>query len=299
MREKKIDLRRWFFKRKQSYGKLDLEDLAVNLGVVIGLSFVFWTIYTNSEKINNANSGIIRLGGVIQLILAFFIIRSLYKVLKNLRYGFAGLPNGYKLITMILSILFCFYIYMYPNIVVTPIVRFDYNTFNPINEEMISTEKNIKNPSYDEMINFILEDPTDLNEYRFPEYVCENFAREVVKNAKSKGIRAGLVHLESPDSEGHAIVAFETTDKGLYFLEPQADIVFSKEELDRMVEEGVYYLAPGGYYVDGMYWGLWNLSGYHIVYWNDETTIPSFEIVLLIGAIVVTILIKKKFIAKI
>ncbi|MHA1337867.1 MAG: hypothetical protein ACTSPW_19355 [Promethearchaeota archaeon] len=287
-------LKRWFFRKKYLYGKFDVENSAINVGIIAGLSLIFWFIYSNSEKINNIDTGILKIGGVTQLVLVLLIARSLYKIFKNLKYGFTRLPNGYKLIAMVLLILFCFYIYQNPSIVVAPLAEFDYNSFNPIdNNGTLESKTNIKNPSYAEMVNFVMEDKTELNRWSYPDYVCEDFSRDVVKNAATKNIRAGLVHLESPDSPGHAIVAFKTTDKGLYFLEPQTDEIFSKAELDKMVEEGTYYPAPGGYYAEGIYWGSWTLSGYHIVYWNTGINIPSFGIVLFVVAVIMIVIIRR------
>jgi len=287
-------LKRWFFRKKYSYTKFNMENFAVHTGVIMGLSFIFWLVYLNSEKINHIDAGVLKIGGATQLVLALFIARSLYKVFKNLKFGFTGLPNGYKLIVVVLLISFCFYIYQNPNVIVAPLTEFDYDSFSPVdNNEVLESRANIKNPSYAELFNFVMEDKTELNQYSFSDYVCEDFSKDIVKNAAAKNIRAGLVHLESPDSPGHAIVCFDTTDKGRYFLEPQTDELFSKAELDKMVEEGVYYPAPGGYYVGGMYWDSWTLSGYHIVYWNNGINIPSFGVVLFVGAIIILMIIRR------
>lgn len=58
-------------------------------------------------------------------------------------------------------------------------------------------------------------------QYRYPEYVCADFAQEVYNAATEKGIRCGYAVLGFVGTEtGHAIVAFET-DHGLVFIEPQ------------------------------------------------------------------------------
>jgi len=143
LEKKIIKLKHWFFRKKDYYSKFDLEDFAVNAGIIVGLSLIFGAVYSNSEKINSANTGIIRIGGIIQLILIIFIVRSVYKILKNLNHSFGGLANGYKLSLMALLILFGFYIYQNPGIVVTPLSEFDYTSFSPIDTRIFNKESNL------------------------------------------------------------------------------------------------------------------------------------------------------------
>ena len=79
------------------------------------------------------------------------------------------------------------------------------------------------NPTFDELIAFIKSDPTDTREYIAdgPDaYVCADFAEEVHNNAERSGIRAAWVGITFENTEeGHAINAFETTDKGLVFID--------------------------------------------------------------------------------
>jgi len=61
-------LKHWFFRKKYSSSKFDLEDFAVNAGIIVGLSLIFGAVYSNFEKINSANTGIVRISGIIQLV---------------------------------------------------------------------------------------------------------------------------------------------------------------------------------------------------------------------------------------
>jgi len=79
------------------------------------------------------------------------------------------------------------------------------------------------NPTYEEMKRFLDEDRTDAKTYVKGEYVCSDFAADVNNNAEAKGIRCAIVELRYPNDFAHALVAFETTDKGLIFIEPQFD----------------------------------------------------------------------------
>lgn len=81
----------------------------------------------------------------------------------------------------------------------------------------------IKDPPYRQMMDFIREDRTDKERYIEGEYVCENFSMDVCNNAEEEGIRCAYVSLWFPEGIGHAIVAFNTIDKGLIYIEPQSD----------------------------------------------------------------------------
>lgn len=90
----------------------------------------------------------------------------------------------------------------------------------------------VRNPTYAEMKKFLEEDKTNQNEYILGKYVCWNFAIDLVDDATEKGIRAGFVRVDFPIqsafyenkwASSHAIVCFDTTDKGLIFVESITD----------------------------------------------------------------------------
>jgi hypothetical protein len=78
-------------------------------------------------------------------------------------------------------------------------------------------------PTFDELVAFILADATDTKKYIVSgpgAYVCADFAEAVHNNAEAAGIRAGWVSLTfNGTSEGHALNAFETADKGLVYID--------------------------------------------------------------------------------
>ncbi len=85
----------------------------------------------------------------------------------------------------------------------------------------------LRNPTYAEALAFMKADKTDQNEYVLDEstgtgYVCSHFVRDVVNNAETAGYRGAFVEIRYRES-GHAIVAFETIDRGLIYFEPQYD----------------------------------------------------------------------------
>jgi hypothetical protein len=81
----------------------------------------------------------------------------------------------------------------------------------------------LKNPSFQEMKNFILKDPASRKQFVLNKYECRHFATEVVNNAEVAGLRAGFALLGYERGQ-HAVVAFETIDRGLIFIEPQTDV---------------------------------------------------------------------------
>lgn len=82
---------------------------------------------------------------------------------------------------------------------------------------------NATNPTYAELIAFIKADFTDTDDYLeggAGGYVCADFAEDVHNNAEAAGIRAAWVSIDfGRDDEGHACNAFETTDRGLVYID--------------------------------------------------------------------------------
>ena len=81
---------------------------------------------------------------------------------------------------------------------------------------------NLRNPTYQEMQEFLAHDTADSKSYVADKHICTDFSAEVNNNAEAKGIRCAVVYILYPEG-GHTIVAFETIDKGLIFIEPQFD----------------------------------------------------------------------------
>ena len=81
----------------------------------------------------------------------------------------------------------------------------------------------IKDPTYSEMMSFLRADDTDEAEYIEDEYECTEFTTDLCNGAEEEGIRCAYVTLKFPAGIGHTIVAFDTIDKGLIYIEPQYD----------------------------------------------------------------------------
>ena len=96
--------------------------------------------------------------------------------------------------------------------------------------ELLPDEPVLRNPSWTELKDFLYDDDTDEMAYVYPKTICYDFAQRLQENAKAAGWRCALVTvgLEGypdwygygiPSSAGHALNAFETTDKGLIYID--------------------------------------------------------------------------------
>ena len=120
--------------------------------------------------------------------------------------------------------------------------------YDNVNEDILEQGYTLRNPTYQEVIDFLKEDKTDENlfiEGTYGVYVCSHFARDVNNNAQEQGLRCALIELRYPDS-GHSIIAFDTIDEGLVCFDPQSD-----ERVRPVVGENYYQCVeprPGYYY---------------------------------------------------
>lgn len=84
----------------------------------------------------------------------------------------------------------------------------------------LTNDDNAVDPTWQELKDFLLSDKTDQQPYIEYSYECASYAEEVHNHAEARGIRAAFVAIFfSNDLEGHALNAFQTTDKGLVFID--------------------------------------------------------------------------------
>ena len=110
----------------------------------------------------------------------------------------------------------------------------------------------LRDPTYQEALDFIKRDKTSDNKYDdsdYGVYVCSHFSRDVNNNAEAEGLRCAIVHLVFPDTMGHAIVAFDTIDEGMVYFEPITDERAHPEVGKRYyncieAKPGYFYLPP-------------------------------------------------------
>ena len=138
-----------------------------------------------------------------------------------------------------------------------------------------------KDVTWAELKQFLQNDQTNKVVYDYDTFVCADFAERLHNNAEKAGIRAAYVgiHLgsiEDPDlgcpralfavgANGHACNAFQTTDKGLVFVDDTGAEDGSGEDCTVSLVEGQTYTpesifsdtewCPMGYVVDfGVFW---------------------------------------------
>lgn len=75
-------------------------------------------------------------------------------------------------------------------------------------------------PTYQEMLDFLVEDTADLIEGKC---VCMERAAALCAHAAALDIHVIVVFMNFKSGSGHVIVAFDTTDRGLIYIEPARD----------------------------------------------------------------------------
>jgi hypothetical protein len=75
-------------------------------------------------------------------------------------------------------------------------------------------------PTWDQVVAFLRADRTDEMEYVASDFMCGSFAQEVHNNAEKAGIRTAWVGIDLAGKKvGHAVNAFNTTDRGLVYTD--------------------------------------------------------------------------------
>jgi len=75
-------------------------------------------------------------------------------------------------------------------------------------------------PTWNVLKSFLYNDNTDEVKYNWNTFVCADFAEMLHNNAEAAGIKAFYVCVDFTEGGfGHALNAFETTDKGLVFVD--------------------------------------------------------------------------------
>jgi len=83
----------------------------------------------------------------------------------------------------------------------------------------------IVDPTYQQLISFMSTDTVHNNVYKNGTYICWNFCNDYIKAFRA-GWRCGFVYISFP-SLAHGVVCFNTTNKGIVFVEPQLNQIIS------------------------------------------------------------------------
>ena len=108
----------------------------------------------------------------------------------------------------------------------------EYRTQNRLKETIKQTkkERGLINPTYQELKAFVRKDRTDKKDYN-DDYDCTEYSNEFILNFAEEGFFSCSVEIDYKCGWkrcGHILVAINTTDRGLIYLEPQDDNLFSK-----------------------------------------------------------------------
>ncbi|MFB3888678.1 MAG: hypothetical protein ACE14S_04240 [Candidatus Bathyarchaeia archaeon] len=81
----------------------------------------------------------------------------------------------------------------------------------------------LRNPTYEEALQFVKSDGTNQHTYVEGVYTCVNFAYSFRENAAKAGLNCGYVFIYFQDGNSHELNCFNCTDRGVVFVEPQTD----------------------------------------------------------------------------
>jgi len=87
------------------------------------------------------------------------------------------------------------------------------------------------NPTYQEVFDTLIIDKTDELEYIPGEFMCSDFAVTLHNNFERNGVKCAVVQFNLPYCNGHVACAVMTTDKGLWFIEPQDNLMMNEGAL--------------------------------------------------------------------
>ena len=80
-------------------------------------------------------------------------------------------------------------------------------------------QADLRDPSWSEMKRFLEMDDTDGRSYVVDSFDCTGFAIALRDRAAASGIRCAYVEVGFSGGAGHAFNAFETTDRGLVYVD--------------------------------------------------------------------------------
>ena len=91
-------------------------------------------------------------------------------------------------------------------------------------------EGEVSDVSYNEVVEFLIQDDISENKYVEGVYNCYNFALDIINRSYEAGIRCAYVVVPR-DPINHAVIAFNTLDQGVCYFEPQTDGRIFPEEV--------------------------------------------------------------------
>jgi len=116
-------------------------------------------------------------------------------------------------------------------------------------------------PTFSQMVAFLIQDRTDEIDWVPTKFESDSYAIAVHDNAEKAGIRCALVYVEYKDNTARFLNAFNTTDKGLVFIDCSGQSAETKTLSQFLNFDKVAYIALNQeygiitlYYVDSNNW---------------------------------------------
>lgn len=104
----------------------------------------------------------------------------------------------------------------------------EYNTlFNDYKRDVV-VDTMIIRPTYQQVVSFLSRDHTDIKTH-IDSYNCVDFSNELTAHARDEGLFACASSIVMLNEGGHRLVAFNTIDRGLIYVEPQNDNIMTKD----------------------------------------------------------------------
>lgn len=101
------------------------------------------------------------------------------------------------------------------------LIGYDKGHESGFSEGFSTTGYQVRDITKSELLKFLKNDKTDKIEHN-ETFDCENYAAVLKQNAFNKGYQCYIVLIEFEES-AHVLNAFNTTDKGFLYVEPQTD----------------------------------------------------------------------------
>jgi hypothetical protein len=171
---------------------------------------------------------------------------------------------------------------------------------------VLINNKNAVNPTYAQLLTFLRADNTDEYPYQYvisplefyygsaesnldlekikniidgiisPDdpNICADFAERLHNNAEKAGMRCGYISLNFDTGEGHALNVFETTDRGLIYIDDTGTFGYGPSNCDKIVDVqvGEDYIPVSLFPVSGWSstWGDMGIVTDIFITWDGE-----------------------------
>ena len=92
-------------------------------------------------------------------------------------------------------------------------------------EELLNNKK-IYTPTLKILRDFVNDDNTDGHIYKNTTFDCTSFSNMFVEHFRERGFYSCVVEIDFDDDTAHDLVAVNTSDMGIVYVEPQTDQIF-------------------------------------------------------------------------